>query len=65
MDELVKTISEKLGISNIAARKAVIIVSDFLKSKLPKPLAGQVDKLLEMDKVTEEELRELGLFKMP
>ena len=65
MDELVKTISEKLGISDIAARKAVIIVSDFLKNKLPKPLAGQVDKILEMDKVTEEELREIGLFKMP
>lgn len=65
MDELVKTISEKLGISDIAARKAIIIMSDYLKKKLPKPVAGQVDTLLEMDKVTEEELREIGLFKMP
>jgi hypothetical protein len=65
MDELVKTLSTKLGISDVAARKAVIIVSDFLKKKLPKPLAGQIDKLLEMDKVTEEELRDLGLFQMP
>ena len=65
MDDLVKNISEKLGISDIAARKAVLIVSDYLKAKLPKPIASQIDKVIEMDKVSVEELKDLVLFKLP
>ncbi len=65
MDNLVKNISEKLGISEVAARKSVLIMTDYLKGVLPAPIANQIDKVLEMDKVSEEELRELGLFKMP
>lgn len=65
MDELVKTISEKLGISDITARKAVLLTSDYLKDNLTEPVFKEVHAALEMDKVTEEEYRELGLFSMP
>ena len=46
MDELVKRISEKTGISEDQARSAVNVVSGFLKEKLPAPIAGQVDNVL-------------------
>ena len=65
MDELVKTMTEKLGISDITARKAVLITSDYLKDNLPGTVYEQIHAALEMDKVTEEEYRELGLFPMP
>jgi len=35
MEELIKRISEKLGISEEAARKAVVMTADYLKYKLP------------------------------
>lgn len=46
MDELVKRISEKTGISEDQARSAVNMVSGFLKEKLPAPIAGQIDNVL-------------------
>ena len=46
MEELVKRITEKTGISEEQARSAVNTVSGFLKEKLPAPLAGQVDNVL-------------------
>jgi hypothetical protein len=46
MDELIKRITEKTGISEDQARSAVNTVSGFLKEKLPAPLAGQVDNVL-------------------
>jgi uncharacterized protein (DUF2267 family) len=46
MDELIKRISEKTGISEDQARSAVGVVSNFLKEKLPAPIAGQVDNVL-------------------
>jgi hypothetical protein len=45
MDELVKRITEKTGISEDQARSAVNIVAGFLKQKLPAPLAGQIDNV--------------------
>ncbi len=47
MDELIDLVVKKAGISEAQARKAVETVVDFLKDKLPGPLAGQVEKLLE------------------
>jgi hypothetical protein len=44
VDELVKLVSEKVGISPEQAQKAVTTVMGFLKEKLPAPLAGQLDK---------------------
>ena len=46
MDELVKRITEKTGISEDQARSAISTVSGFLKEKLPAPIAGQVDNIL-------------------
>jgi nucleoid DNA-binding protein len=46
MDELIKRITEKTGISEDQARSAVNMVSGFLKEKLPAPIAEQVDNVL-------------------
>jgi hypothetical protein len=46
MEELIKRITEKTGISEDQARTAITTVSGFLKEKLPAPLAGQVDNVL-------------------
>jgi len=46
MDELVQLVSEKAGVSEDQARQAVDTVVEYLKEKLPEPIAGQVDKVL-------------------
>jgi hypothetical protein len=46
MDDLVKLVSEKAGIQEAQAKTAVETVVNFLKKKLPAPLAGQVDAAL-------------------
>lgn len=46
MDELIKRITEKTGISEDQARSAVSTVAGFLKDKLPAPIAAQVDNVL-------------------
>ena len=48
MEELIKLVSQKVGISEAQARTAVETVAGFLKAKLPGPLAGQVDSALGM-----------------
>ena len=45
MDELIKQITEKTGISEEQARTAANTVIGFLKSRLPEPIAGQLDDL--------------------
>ncbi len=47
MDELVKLVSEKAGISEEAARTAVVTVLDFLKDRLPAPIGAQLDSAIE------------------
>jgi len=46
MDDLVKLVAAKTGMSEDIARTAVNTVISFLKEKLPAPLAGQIDSLL-------------------
>ena len=46
MDELIKRITEKTGISEDQARTAVTTVTGFLKEKLPAPIAGQIDNVI-------------------
>jgi hypothetical protein len=46
MDELVKLVAQKTGISQDQARTAVQTVVDFLKQRLPAPVAAQVDGVL-------------------
>jgi hypothetical protein len=46
MDELIKQVTERTGISESQARTAVDTVLSFLKDRLPAPIAGQLDGLL-------------------
>lgn len=47
MDELIKLVSQKTGISEEMAKTAVETVLGYLKQKLPAPIAGQMDSVLE------------------
>lgn len=46
MDELVKQVAQRTGISEDKAQEAVNTVVGFLKARLPEPIAGQVDSIL-------------------
>lgn len=46
MDQLVKMITQRTGISDEQARWAVNTMLEFLKEKLPGPIASQVESLL-------------------
>ena len=46
MDELIKLVSQKTGISEEMAKTAVETVVGYLKEKLPQPIAGQIDNVL-------------------
>ncbi|OQA43185.1 MAG: hypothetical protein BWY52_01967 [Chloroflexi bacterium ADurb.Bin325] len=45
MDEIIKLVAQKAGITEAQAQIAVNTVLDFVKSKLPPNLASQVDNL--------------------
>ena len=47
MDELVKLVSEKTGLDKEMSETVVKLVLDFVKEKLPAPVAGQLDAVLE------------------
>lgn len=47
MDELVKAVAQKTGLSEDQARAATQAVLDYLKKKLPAPIAGQIDSVLQ------------------
>jgi hypothetical protein len=46
MNELVNLIVKKTGIPAATAQTVVNMVVDYLKQKLPAPVAGQIDGLL-------------------
>ena len=46
MEELVKLVAAKTGLSEDVARTAVNTVIGFLKGKLPPAVAGQIDGIL-------------------
>ncbi len=46
MDELIAAISEKTGLPADKARGAATAAIDFLKDKLPAPIASQIDGFL-------------------
>jgi hypothetical protein len=46
MDEIVNLVVQRTGISQDDAQKAVQVVIDSLKSKLPAPMAAEVDTFL-------------------
>ncbi len=51
MKELLNVIVQKTGISEENAQKAVQVTLGFLKTKLPAPLAGQLDSFLSANPV--------------
>jgi hypothetical protein len=46
MDELIRQVTERTGISEAQARSAVETVVGFLKDRLPAPIAGQLDGVI-------------------
>ncbi len=46
MDELIGQVTQRAGIDQTQARTAVATVLDFLKQRLPAPLAGQIEGAL-------------------
>ena len=46
MDELINLVVQETGISQDDAQKAVQVIIDALKSKLPAPIAAQLDTVL-------------------
>ena len=46
MEELIKQVTAKTGISEDQARSAVTTVLDFVKTRLPAPIAGQIDNVI-------------------
>ncbi len=46
MEELIKLVMKKTGLPEATAKTAVKTVVDYLKEKLPAPIAGQVDNVL-------------------
>ena len=61
MDELVKQIAARTGISEDMARQAVGVVMDYLKDKLPASMAGQLDALLKgADLSQADDLMDMG-----
>ena len=47
MDMIVKQLVDQLGLDEAIARQAVVIVISMVKDKLPAPIAGRLDGLLE------------------
>lgn len=46
MDELIAAIAERTGLPADKAKDAATAAVDFLKDKLPAPIAGQIDGFL-------------------
>ena len=46
MDQLIKQVTARAGISEKPAEQAVEVVVDFLKERLPAPIGGQLEALL-------------------
>ena len=46
MDELVNRVSEKTGLSEEQSRSAAEAVVNFLKERLPEPIAGQIENAI-------------------
>lgn len=65
MEELIKQISDKLDIPKTTARKVVLVTANYLKSKMPQSVAGEIDMILDMKDITEDETKFVGLFKVP
>jgi len=62
MDELVKLIVKKTGIPEATAIQVVDVVVDFLKKRLPDPIADRLEDILEGDSSADLLGGVMGLF---
>jgi hypothetical protein len=46
MEQLIKLVSDKTGISADQAKQAILVVTNFLKDKLPAGFGSQLDSLV-------------------
>ncbi len=60
MNELVDLIVKKTGIPAATAQTVVKLVIDFLKKRLPAPVAGQIDGLLKNESAMKTAQNVLG-----
>ncbi|MHB1295491.1 MAG: DUF2267 domain-containing protein [Anaerolineae bacterium] len=60
MDELVRLVVKKTGLSQEQAQAAIQTVIGFLKQKLPAPIAAQIDGLLNGGGVSPDLTQGLG-----
>jgi len=60
MNELIQMVAEKTGLSEPMAKVAVELVVNFVKEKLPAPLASQVDMALGGASMADELKKGLG-----
>ncbi len=49
MEELIKLVMEKTNMGEEQAKQSIETVINFLKQKLPAPIAGQIDNALDND----------------
>lgn len=49
MNEIVQLVSQKTGLDEAKAKQAVDTVMDYLRKKLPKPVAAQLDNAVSGD----------------
>ncbi len=54
MDELVQLVVKRTGMPEAQAKQAVETIVEFIKQKLPPPLAGQVDAALGNEETIEQ-----------
>ena len=60
MEELIKLVSQKTGLPQEQAKVAVQTVIGFLKQRLPKPIADQIDGALSGGTSPQDLLKGLG-----
>jgi len=63
MEELVKLVSKKTGLSAEKSRLAVELVIAFLKKKLPPTIGSQIDTILSLSGAAEGLMGGLGALK--
>jgi hypothetical protein len=62
MEELIRILSSKVGLTEEQSRSAVEIVVTYLKQQLPAPIAGQLDSVLGRSGPADDISRGLGDF---
>lgn len=60
MDQLVKMVVDKTGLSTEQAEQAVQVVLGFLKTKLPAPIASQLNGIINGDVNADNLLKTAG-----